>query len=334
MSKRAFITGITGQDGSYLAEYLLKKDYLVFGLCRRNSNCSQNLYRIQHLLSNNKFKLLYGDLLDLSSLIEIIDFVKPDEIYNLAAQSFVKASFSQPIYTLEATGLGVLNMLEAMRKTGNEKAKFLQASSSEMFGEVKETPQKETTPFHPRSPYGCAKVYGYWITLNYREAYNMFTCNSICFNHESPRRGEEFVTKKIVQAVAKIKYGLQDKLLLGNLDAKRDWTYAGDIVEAMHMMLQYNIPDDYIVSSNETHTIKEFLEEAFGYCNLDWNNYVFIDIEYYRPSEVNLLQGDYTKIKNRLGWEPKVRFKELVKMMMQYELNLLKDNIKNKIEYH
>ncbi len=294
--KKALITGITGQDGSYLAELLLSKGYEVHGIIRRSS--SFNTERIDHLYKDphekTRLKLLYGDLNDSSSLAEILHSVNPDEIYNLGAQSHVRVSFDIPEYTGEITGMGTLRMLEAIRRTGC-KARFYQASSSEMFSKVVETPQTEKTPFYPRSPYGAAKVFSYWLTVNYRESYNIFACNGILFNHESPRRGETFVTRKITRAATRIKFGLQDKLYLGNLDAKRDWGYAGDFVEAMWLMLQADKPDDYVVATGETHSIKEFLSEAFGLLDLDWKKYVRIDPKYFRPAEVDLLLGDSTK---------------------------------------
>jgi GDPmannose 4,6-dehydratase len=322
--KRALITGITGQDGSYLAELLLNKGYEVYGIIRRSS--SFNTARIDHLYQDPhefgvKLKLVYGDLNDSSSLNKIIQKTQPDEIYNLGAQSHVRVSFDIPEYTAEISGLGAVRLLEAIRETGI-KTKFYQASSSELFGEVKEIPQNENTPFYPRSPYGAAKAYAYYITVNYREAYDIFACNGILFNHESPRRGETFVTRKITQAVARIKYGLQDKLYLGNLDAKRDWGYAGDYVEAMWLMLQQEKPDDYVIATGESHSIREFLEEAFGYVDMDWRKFVEIDPKYLRPTEVDLLLGDSTKARTKLGWKPSVTFAELVRMMVDHDLKV------------
>ena len=324
--KRALITGITGQDGSYLADLLLDKGYEVYGLIRRSS--SFNTSRIDHIYKDPHDKkarlhLVYGDLSDASSLFGILSDIKPDEIYNLAAQSHVRVSFDIPEYTADITGTGTVRLLEAIRGLGL-KTKFYQASSSEMFGKVLEVPQTEETPFYPRSPYGAAKVYSYWITKNYRESYGMFACNGILFNHESPRRGETFVTRKITKAVANIKAGLQEKLYLGNLDSKRDWGFAGDYVEAMWLMLQQEKPDDYVVATNETHTIKEFLQEAFSHVGLKWQDYVEIDPKYFRPAEVDLLIGDYTKAKNNLGWEPKTRFKDLVRLMVDSDMADLK----------
>jgi len=321
--KTALVTGITGQDGSYLTELLLSKGYKVYGIIRRSS--SFNTERIEHLYKDphekRAMELVYGDLNDTSSLAEIVHSVNPDEIYNLGAQSHVRVSFDIPEYTGEITGMGTLRLLEAIRRTGC-KARFYQASSSEMFGKVVETPQKETTPFYPRSPYACAKVYSYWLTVNYRESYNMFACNGILFNHESPRRGETFVTKKITRAATRIKLGLQNKLFLGNLDSKRDWGFAGDYVEAMWLMLQADSPEDYVVATGETYSVKEFLKETFSLLNLEWEKYVEMDPRYLRPSEVDLLLGDSSKIRKKLGWEPKVCFKELVKMMVEFDLNL------------
>lgn len=314
--KKALITGITGQDGSYLAEFLLSKGYKVYGLRRRTS--TPNFDNIGHLL--NKIDLISGDLLDLSSLIEAIRTSDPDEVYNLAAQSFVADSWPQAIYTGYATGMGVTNILEAIRLTKPE-IRFYQASSSEMFGKVLETPQKETTPFYPRSPYAVSKVCGHWITVNYRESYDMFTCSGILFNHESPRRGLEFVTRKVTDAVAKIKLGLQKELRLGNLDAKRDWGYAGDYVKAMWLMLQQENPDDFIIATGETHSVKELVEVAFGYVGLDWRKYVVQDAKLMRPAEVDLLLGDPQKAKTKLGWEPEVSFEDLIKMMIDSDLN-------------
>ena len=315
--KRALITGITGQDGSYLAELLLKKGYSVFGTVRRLS--TPNIENIGHL--RDKVELLSADLLDQGSLTDAVLESEPDEVYNLAAQSFVKTSWNQPVLTGEFTALGATRVLEAIR-TVNKKIKFYQASSSEMFGKVTETPQKETTRFHPRSPYGVAKVYGHYITLNYRESYDMFACSGILFNHESPRRGIEFVTRKISNAVARIKLGKQEKLELGNLDAERDWGFAGDYVEAMWMMLQSDEPDDYVVATGEKHSVKEFVELAFAAVGIDdWQKYVDADHpKHTRPAEVDYLIGDYSKAKEKLGWEPKTSFKELVEMMVTSDL--------------
>jgi len=316
--KKALITGITGQDGSYLTELLLEKGYEVHGIIRRSS--SFNTGRVDHLfndkeIGNKKLFLHFGDLTDGSSLRKIIEKSQPDEIYHLAAQSHVRVSFDIPEYTADTTAIGCCRMLEAIRDT-KIKAKYYQASSSEMFGKVMEVPQTEVTPFYPRSPYACAKVYAYHLTKNYREAYDMFACNGILFNHESPRRGETFVTRKITLGLANILAGNQDKLYLGNLDSKRDWGFAGDFVEGMWRILQAEKADDYVLATNETHTIKEFLEESFAYKGLKWQDYVEIDQRYYRPTEVDLLIGDYSKAKTDLGWEPKVKFKGLVKMMV------------------
>lgn len=321
-NKKALITGITGQDGSYLTEFLLSKGYDVYGLMRRSS--SFNTGRIDHLYQdphekNLRLKLVYGDLNDASSLNRIIRTIKPDEIYNLGAQSHVKVSFEVPEYTAEITGLGTIRLLEAIRDTGI-KTKFYQASSSEMYGLVQEIPQTEKTPFYPRSPYAAAKVYSYWVTVNYREGYDLFACNGILFNHESPRRGETFVTRKITMALAKIHYGIQDKLYLGNLDAKRDWGFAGDYVEAMWLMLQQKKGDDYVIATGETHSVREFLEEAFGYAGLNWKKYVEIDKRYFRPTEVDVLIGDSSKARKILKWKPKVNFKQLVKMMVDADM--------------
>jgi GDPmannose 4,6-dehydratase len=316
--KRAFITGITGQDGSYLADFLLEKGYQVYGLIRRTS--TPKLDRISHIV--NDVTLVSGDLLDESSLISIVERVKPHEIYNLAAQSFVPASWEQPIYTSDVTALGVLRVLEAI-KAVDPKIKFYQASSSEMFGKVQETPQSEKTPFYPRSPYGISKVYGHWITVNYRESYNMFACSGILFNHESPRRGLEFVTRKISNAVAKIKLGLSGELRLGNLDAKRDWGYAGDYVEAMWLMLQQKKPDTYVIASGETHSVREFVEAAFSHVGLDYKDSVVIDKKFLRPAEVDILLGDPQKAEKQMGWKRKVSFEDLVTMMVDNDLALL-----------
>ena len=323
--KKALITGITGQDGSYLVELLLKKDYEVLGIMRRSS--SFHTSRIDHLYEDPherpRFRLIYGDLTDGSNLSSIVNEVKPDEVYNLGAQSHVRVSFDTPIYTVDTDALGTLRLLEAIR--GMEKpAKFYQASSSEMYGKAVETPQTENTPFYPRSPYGCAKVYSYWQTINYREAYGLFACNGILFNHESPRRGETFVTRKITRAATRIKLGLQDKLYLGNVDAKRDWGFAGDYVETMWLMLQHDKPDDYVIATGESHSVREFLDEVFGHLDLDWQKYVEIDPRYFRPTEVDCLLGDAGKAKRVLGWEPKVTFKELAKIMTDADMEIAK----------
>ncbi len=333
MAKRALITGITGQDGSYLAELLLSKGCEVHGIIRRASTF--NTGRLDHIYSDphlNKtaLKLHYGDLSDASAMARLIDKIAPDEIYNLAAQSHVRVSFDSPEYTTDITATGVVRLLEAIRETGI-KPRFYQASSSEMFGKVHEVPQRETTPFYPRSPYGCAKVYAHWITVNYRESYGLHASNGILFNHESPRRGETFVTRKITRAVAHILAGLQQKLYLGNLDAKRDWGYAQEYVEAMWLMLQQDQPDDYVIATNETHSVREFLEAAFAHAGLDWRKYVEIDPNYYRPTEVDLLIGDYSKAKKKLGWEPKTRFVDLVKLMVDADVQRLKDHQTGKI---
>ena len=321
--KKALITGITGQDGSYLVELLLKKDYEVLGILRRSS--SFHTSRIDHLYEDPherpRLRLIYGDLTDGSNLSSIVNEVKPDEVYNLGAQSHVRVSFDTPIYTVDTDALGTLRLLEAIR--GMEKpAKFYQASSSEMYGKAVETPQTENTPFYPRSPYGCAKVYSYWQTINYREAYGLFACNGILFNHESPRRGETFVTRKITRAATRIKLGLQDKLYLGNVDAKRDWGFAGDYVEMMWLMLQHDKPDDYVIATGESHSVREFLDEVFGHLDLDWQKYVEIDPRYFRPTEVDCLLGDAGKAKRVLGWKPKVTFKELAKIMTDADMEI------------
>jgi GDPmannose 4,6-dehydratase len=324
MTKRALITGITGQDGSFLTELLLAKGYEVYGIIRRSS--SFNTDRIDHLYQDpheagTKLRLVYGDLNDSSSLNTILRQIQPDEIYNLGAQSHVRVSFDVPEYTAEVTGLGTVRILEAIREAGI-RPRFYQASSSELFGKVLETPQTEKTPFYPRSPYGCAKAYAYYITVNYRESYDLFACNGILFNHESERRGETFVSRKITRAATRIKLGLQDKLYLGNLDARRDWGYAGDYVEAMWLMLQADEPDDYVIATGETHSVRDFLDEAFGLLDLDWKKYVEKDPRYYRPTEVDLLLGDATKARKALGWEPKVDFKQLVRLMVDHDLKL------------
>ena len=323
--KKALITGITGQDGSYLAELLLAKGYEVHGIIRRASSFNtgriDHLYKDPHINGVHLF-LHYGDIADSTNLIKLLYRIQPDEVYHLAAQSHVRVSFDIPEYTGDVTGLSTIRILEAMRETG-VKAKFYQASSSEMFGKVHEVPQRETTPFHPRSPYGAAKVYAYWATVNYRESYGMFACNGILFNHESPRRGETFVTRKITRAVARIKAGQQQKLYLGNLDAKRDWGYAREYVEAMWQMLQQDEADDYVIATGATHSVEEFLTEAFSHVNLDWHDYVELDPKYLRPAEVDLLIGDASKAKRVLGWEPKVSFRELVRLMVDADLAML-----------
>lgn len=322
-TKKALITGITGQDGSYLAELLLSKGYEVHGIIRRSS--SFNTGRIEHLYQdfhskNAKIFLHYGDLADSSALSRLLEKIQPDEIYNLAAQSHVRVSFDIPEYTADVVGLGTIRILDAIKET-KIKTRFYQASTSELYGKVVETPQTEKTPFYPRSPYACAKLYSYWITVNYRESYDIYACNGILFNHESPRRGETFVTKKITHAIARILKKEQDKLYLGNLEAKRDWGYAKDYVEAMWLMLQQEKAEDYVIATGETHSVREFLDEAFGLVGLDWKKYVEIDPKYYRPAEVDLLLGDSTKAREKLGWKPKTTFKELVKIMLEYDLN-------------
>jgi GDPmannose 4,6-dehydratase len=317
MSKRALITGITGQDGSYLAELLLKKGYDVYGLVRRTSTVNSS--RIEHI--QDKITLIPGDMADESSLINAIRLSKPDEVYNLAAQSFVGSSWTQPIFTGDVTGLGVTRLLEAIRISG-QSTKFYQASSSEMFGKVHETPQSERTPFHPRSPYAVSKLYGHWAALNYRESYGMFNCCGILFNHESPRRGIEFVTRKISNGVARIHHGLDSELKLGNLDAKRDWGYAGDYVKAMWLMLQKDEPVDYVVATGETHSVREFCEIAFETAGLDMEKYVKMDPAFMRPAEVDTLTGDSSKARKELGWNPEVSFKELVRMMVESDISL------------
>jgi len=320
--KKALITGITGQDGSYLAELLLAKGYEVFGVIRRSSSFNtgriDQIYEDPHV-PEPRLRLVFGDLNDASSLNRILRTIQPDEIYNLGAQSHVRVSFDIPEYTGDVTGLGTVRLLEAIREVGL-RPKFYQASSSEMFGKVQEIPQRETTPFYPRSPYGAAKVYAHWVTVNYREAYGLFACSGILFNHESPRRGETFVTRKITKAVARIKLGLQQELFLGNLDAKRDWGFAGDYVQAMWMMLQADQPDDYVIATGETHTVREMLELAFETVGLDWRPYVKNDPRYYRPTEVDLLIGDPSKARNVLGWEPKMSFHELITMMVRADV--------------
>ena len=326
--KKALITGITGQDGSYLAELLLEKGYEVHGIIRRSSTFNtdriDHLYQDPQILGKSLF-LHYGDLADGVQMVKLLYSLEPDEIYHLGAQSHVRVSFDVPEYTGDVTGLGTLRILEAIREVGlDKKCRFYQASSSEMFGLVQEVPQTEKTPFYPRSPYGCAKVYAYWLTVNYRESYNLHATNGILFNHESPRRGETFVTRKITRAATRIKMGLQDKLYLGNLDAKRDWGYAKEYIEAMWLMLQQDTGDDYVMATNETHSVKEFVQETFALLDLDWEAYVDYDKRYERPTEVDLLIGDPAKAKRQLDWEPKVRFKDLVKIMVESDLELAK----------
>ena len=323
MSKRALITGITGQDGSYLAELLLEKDYEVLGMVRRSSTV--NFERIAHL--QDKITFVPGDLLDEISMIHILQQHRPQEVYNLAAQSFVQTSFGQPVLTGETTALGVTRLLDAIRLVDPE-IRFYQASSSEMFGKVHEVPQRETTPFHPRSPYGVAKVYGHWITLNYRESYDLHATSGILFNHESPRRGLEFVTRKISHTVAQIKLGLVDELRLGNLDAQRDWGFAGDYVEAMWLMLQQDAPEDFVICTGETHSVREFCEVAFGHAGLNWEDHVVIDEAFFRPAEVDLLVGDATKAEELLGWKPGTSFENLVTMMVDADIDLLTVKLK------
>ena len=323
MTKKALITGISGQDGPYLAEFLLPKGYEVIGMARRTSSAKYE--RIEHLL--DQITLVQGDLIDQSSLLSIMEEYEPDEIYNLAAQSFVGTSWQQPLLTAETTALGVTRILETI-KIACPKARFYQASSSEMFGKVVETPQTEKTPFHPRSPYGVAKVYGHWITVNYRESYNLFAASGILFNHESPRRGIEFVTRKITHHVAQIKLGFKNELRLGNLDARRDWGYAGDYIQAMWRMLQQDSPNDYVISTGETHSVREFCEAAFGYVGLDYQEYVVQDPRFYRPAEVDLLVGDAKKADEELGWKPSVSFEELVEMMVEQDIKTLSSQAK------
>jgi len=327
MAKRALITGITGQDGSYLAEFLLGKGYEVHGLVRRSSTFGTE--RIEHIYQDPHEKgarlfLHYGDLTDGSGLRQVLTEVQPDEVYNLGAQSHVRVSFDQPVYTAQVDAVGTLRLLEAIRDLGLP-TRFYQASSSEMYGKVTETPQTEKTPFYPRSPYACAKVFSYWQTVNHREAYEMFACNGILFNHESPRRGQTFVTRKITRGATRIKVGLQDKLYLGNLDAKRDWGFAGDYVEAMWLMLQQDEPDDYVIATGETHSVREFLDEVFGQLDLDWQKYVEIDPRYFRPTEVELLLGNADKAREQLGWTPKVDFRGLARLMVEHDLSLAEE---------
>lgn len=329
--KRALITGITGQDGSYLAEFLLQKGYEVHGIIRRASTF--NTSRIDHLyqdphINNKRLYLHFGDLSDGGRLAKLFYDLKPEEIYNLGAQSHVRVSFDIPEYTGDITGLGTVRLLEGVREAGlGSQVRFYQASSSEMFGKVLEVPQTEKTPFYPRSPYGCAKVFSYWLTVNYREAYNLHASNGILFNHESPRRGETFVTRKITRAATRIKVGLQKALFLGNIEARRDWGYAPDYVEAMWLMLQQDQPDDYVIATNETHSVREFCEEAFGTLDLDWKEYVKTDSRYERPSEVDLLIGDPGKARRQLDWEPRVTFKELVRIMVEADLEKAKNEL-------
>ena len=327
--KKALITGITGQDGSYLAELLLSKDYEVHGVIRRASTF--NTERIDHLyqdphINGVRLFLHYGDISDSTNLIQLLYRLQPDEIYHLAAQSHVRVSFDIPEYTGDVTGLSTIRILEAIRETGL-KAKFYQASSSEMYGKVQEVPQRETTPFYPRSPYGAAKLYSYWLTVNYRESYGMFACNGILFNHESPRRGETFVTRKVTRAAARIKAGLEEKVYLGNLDAKRDWGYAKEYVEAMWLMLQQKEPDDYVIATGETHSVRELLEETFSYAGLDWRKHLAIDERYYRPAEVDLLIGDPGKAKRKLGWEARTKFKDLVRLMVDADVETARKEV-------
>jgi GDPmannose 4,6-dehydratase len=333
MAKKALITGITGQDGSYLAELLLAKGYEVNGIIRRastfNTGRLEGIYADPHSGNRGLF-LHYGDLSDASALARLISKIQPDEVYNLAAQSHVRVSFDSPEYTSDITATGTVRLLEAIRETGIQ-PRFYQASSSEMYGLVQQVPQTETTPFYPRSPYGCAKVFSYWITVNYRESYGLHASNGILFNHESPRRGETFVTRKITRAVAHIKAGLQKKLFLGNLDAKRDWGYAKEYVEAMWLMLQQEKPDDYVIATNETHSVREFLEVTFGHVGLDWKKYVEIDPRYYRPAEVDLLIGDFTKAKQKLGWEPRTKFADLARLMVDADVELLRKHREGEI---
>ena len=317
--KRAIITGLTGQDGSYLAEILLENDYDVFGVVRRSS--TETFERIEHI--KDQITLVQADLTDQASIIDAVDEIRPTEIYNLAAQSFVPTSWKQPILTGDVTAMGVTRVLEAIRMV-DKSIRFYQASSSEMFGKVQEVPQTEATPFYPRSPYGVAKVYGHWITINYRESYDMYACSGILFNHESPRRGLEFVTRKVTDAVARIKLGKAKELRLGNLDAQRDWGYAKDYVRAMYLMLQQDTPDDYVISSGEMHTVREMCEIAFGHVDLDMNDYVVVDPKFYRPAEVHELLGDCSKAKKALGWQPETTFKELITMMVDADMDRLK----------
>ncbi len=334
MPKKALITGVTGQDGSYLTELLLSKGYEVHGIVRRSSTFNRG--RLDAVYSDPQIEgtrlfLHYGDLTEGSSLVRLLDRLQPEEIYNLGAQSHVRVSFDNPEYSADVNGTGTVRLLEAIRESGI-KPRFYQASSSEMYGKVQQTPQSEETPFYPRSPYAASKVYAFWITVNYRESYGLHATNGILFNHESPRRGENFVTRKITRAVAHIKAGLQDKLYLGNLDAKRDWGYAKEYVEAMWLMLQQHKPDDYVIATGETHSVREFLEEAFSYVKLDWANYVELDPRYLRPTEVDLLLGDAAKAKRLLGWAPKTKFCDLVRLMVDADIKLLKDHQEGRIK--
>ena len=336
MPKKALITGVSGQDGSYLVELLLEQGYEVHGIVRRQSSTIRprlDAVQARKDLPLDKLILHYGDLGDGGGLVRLVDKVQPDEVYNLAAQSHVRVSFDTPEYTSDVTGTGCIRLLEAIRDVGI-KPRFYQASSSEMYGKVRAVPQTEDTPFHPRSPYAVAKVFAYWATVNYRESYGMHASNGILFNHESPRRGESFVTRKITLAAARIKLGLQKRLALGNLDSKRDWGYAKEYVEAMWLMLQQPEPDDYVIATNETHTIRECLEVAFGRLGLDWQKYVEIDPRYYRPAEVELLIGDYSKAKRKMGWEPKTKFKDLIELMVDADLKLLQDQLAGRIRPH
>jgi len=321
MAKKALLTGITGQDGSYLAELLLEKGYQVYGMMRRSS--SANLQRLDGVIRNPRLHLVHGDLGDASSVNHLVKTLRPDEIYNLAAQSHVKISFDVPEYTADVTGVGALRLLEAIRESGIS-TRFYQASSSELYGRVEKTPQREDTPFQPVSPYAVAKLFAYWTAVNYRDSYGIYACNGILFNHESPRRGENFVTRKITLAAARIKLGLQKEIRLGNLDARRDWGFAKDYVEAMWKMLQQRKPEDFVIATGETHTVREFLEETFGYLDLDYKKYVHIDKSYLRPIEVNLLRGDYSKAKKKLGWKPRTTFRQLVRLMVDADLELVK----------
>jgi len=321
MSKRALITGITGQDGSYLAEFLLSKGYEVYGMVRRTSTVRYE--RIQHI--QNQIQIVQGDMGDHASLITAISTIQPDEIYNLAAQSFVPTSWNQPVFTGDITGLGVTRILDAIRSV-NPGIKYYQASSSEMFGKVREVPQKESTPFYPRSPYGVAKVYGHWITVNYRESYDLFTCSGILFNHESPRRGLEFVTRKVTHHAAMIKLELAKEIRIGNLESQRDWGFAGDYVRAMWLMLQQEEPEDYVIATGTTHSVQRLLEVAFGHVGLNWRDYTVQDPQFMRPAEVDLLVGDASKAKRKLGWQPEVSFEELIGMMVDSDLKKLRDN--------
>ncbi|MCX6026417.1 MAG: GDP-mannose 4,6-dehydratase [Chloroflexi bacterium] len=333
-SPKALITGITGQDGSYLAELLLSKGYEVHGIIRRastfNTSRIDHLYHDPHVNGVSLF-LHYGDLSDSTNLVKLLYGMRPDEVYNLAAQSHVKVSFDMPEYTGDIGGLGTVRLLEAIRETG-PKCKFYQASSSEMYGRAKEVPQNENTPFYPRSPYACAKVYAFWTTVNYREAYGIHACNGILFNHESPRRGETFVTSKITRAVARIEAGVQKKLFLGNLEARRDWGFAPEYVEAMHLMLQQDAPDDYVIATGESHSVREWVEEAFGYAGLDWQACVEVDTRYFRPSEVDALRGDASKARASLGWKPKTGFRELVHLMVDADREQLARQLRGGVE--